>query len=155
MCIRDRTDDYNCIVTSYRHNINSSSDTHNLPSLLTTSAWLGRGPQKTTFRDNWSRFITRRMPFHHPTVLKCQSKDPMSDKATLFAATRILLQLPFYGHYTGQPALASTPVKNWRILLELSFTARMPCWWQLVHLDHGWCCQWCYMDHLRTATRTD
>jgi len=24
----------------------------------------------------------------------------------------ILLLLPFYGHYTGQPALAGTPVKN-------------------------------------------
>jgi len=30
----------------------------------------------------------------------------------------------FYGHYTGQLALASTPIKNWRILLEQSFTAR-------------------------------
>jgi len=29
-----------------------------------------------------------------------------------------LLLLPFYGHYTGQPALASTTVKNSRILLE-------------------------------------
>jgi len=32
----------------------------------------------------------------------------------------------FYGHYTGQPALAGTPIKNWRILLEQSSTARMP-----------------------------
>jgi len=24
--------------------------------------------------------------------------------------------LPFYSHYTGQPALASTPVRNWSIL---------------------------------------
>jgi len=31
----------------------------------------------------------------------------------------ILLLLPFYGHYTGQPALAGTPVKN------KSFTACM------------------------------
>jgi len=29
-------------------------------------------------------------------------------------------------HYTEQPALASSSVKNWRILLEQSFTARMP-----------------------------
>jgi len=28
--------------------------------------------------------------------------------------------------YTGQPALAGTPVKNLRMLLEQSFTARMP-----------------------------
>jgi len=28
----------------------------------------------------------------------------------------------FYGNYTGQPASASTPVKNQRILLEQSFT---------------------------------
>jgi len=27
---------------------------------------------------------------------------------------------------TEQPVLAGTPVKNWRILLEQSFTARMP-----------------------------
>ena len=31
-----------------------------------------------------------------------------------------------YGHYTGQPVLAGTPVKNWRILLEKRFAARMP-----------------------------
>jgi len=31
-----------------------------------------------------------------------------------------------YGHYTGQPALAGTPVKNWR-----SFTAACPFWQQL------------------------
>ena len=30
---------------------------------------------------------------------------------------------PFYGLHTGQPVLASTPVNNWRILLEQSFTA--------------------------------
>jgi len=30
---------------------------------------------------------------------------------------------PFYGHYTGQPALAAPPVKNWRISLVQSFTA--------------------------------
>jgi len=40
------------------------------------------------------------------------------------------LLLPFNGHYTGQPALAGVslapPVKNWKILLEQSFTARMP-----------------------------
>jgi len=29
-------------------------------------------------------------------------------------------------HYTGQPVLAGTPVKNWMILLEQSFTAHMP-----------------------------
>jgi len=33
---------------------------------------------------------------------------------------------PFYGYYTGQPALASNPVKNSRILLEQSVTVRMP-----------------------------
>jgi len=32
----------------------------------------------------------------------------------------------FYGHYTGQPALVSTSVKNWWILLVQSFTACMP-----------------------------
>ena len=31
-----------------------------------------------------------------------------------------------YHHYTGQSVLAGTPVKNWMILLEQSFTARMP-----------------------------
>jgi len=34
--------------------------------------------------------------------------------------------LPFDSHYTGQPVLAGTPVNVWRILLERSFTARMP-----------------------------
>jgi len=39
-------------------------------------------------------------------------------------------------HYTGQPALAGTPlVKNWRILLEQSFMPACHCWWQLVHSD--------------------
>ena len=37
----------------------------------------------------------------------------------------ILQQQPFYGHYKGQPVLAGTPVKNWRILLEQSFTASL------------------------------
>ena len=32
----------------------------------------------------------------------------------------------FYGHYSGQPVLAGTSVKNWRILLVQSFTASMP-----------------------------
>jgi len=31
-----------------------------------------------------------------------------------------------YGHDVGQPVLASTPVKNWRILLQQRFTACMP-----------------------------
>ena len=35
-------------------------------------------------------------------------------------------KLPRNGHYTGQPALAGTPVKNWGILLQQSFTASMP-----------------------------
>jgi len=34
-------------------------------------------------------------------------------------------QPPFYGHHTGQPALAGTSVMNWMILLVQSFTARM------------------------------
>ena len=33
--------------------------------------------------------------------------------------------VPFDGHYTGQPALAGTPDKNWMILLEQSFIAHM------------------------------
>jgi len=37
----------------------------------------------------------------------------------------LVLLLLFYGHYTEQPASAGTPVKNWRILLEQSFTAHM------------------------------
>jgi len=36
-----------------------------------------------------------------------------------------LLLPPFYSHYTGQRALASTPVKKWRILLKQSLTAHM------------------------------
>jgi len=32
----------------------------------------------------------------------------------------------FYSHYTRQPALVSTLVKNCTILLEQRFTARMP-----------------------------
>jgi len=30
-------------------------------------------------------------------------------------------QQPFDSLYTGQPVLASTPLKNWRILLEQSY----------------------------------
>ena len=37
-----------------------------------------------------------------------------------------MLTQPFYSHYTGKTVLASTPVKKWRILVEQSFTARMP-----------------------------
>jgi len=39
-----------------------------------------------------------------------------------FLRQGILLLLPFYGHYTGQPALAALPVKNWRILLVQFFS---------------------------------
>ena len=47
-----------------------------------------------------------------------------------FLRQGILLLLPFYSHYTGQPALAALPVKNWRILLVQSFFfhARMVGW---------------------------
>jgi len=45
---------------------------------------------------------------------------------TVFGVKLVLLLLPFYGHYTGQPALDGTPVKNWRILLVQSFTSRKP-----------------------------
>jgi len=37
----------------------------------------------------------------------------------------VTLLIPFYGYYTGQPALAGTP-KNWTISLKQSFTAHMP-----------------------------
>ena len=65
-----------------------------------------------------------------------------------------LLLLPFYGHYTGQPALARNPVKNWKILQQQSFTNHMPLpmeasalaigrkcysslqWWYLYRLHH-------------------
>jgi len=33
---------------------------------------------------------------------------------------------PYYDQHTGQPLLAGTSVKNWRILLEQTFTAHMP-----------------------------
>jgi len=47
----------------------------------------------------------------------------------LFCILTLLLLpvlLPFYGCYTQQLALASIPVKNWRILLAQCFTVRMP-----------------------------
>jgi len=40
---------------------------------------------------------------------------------------------PFYAQYTGQPVLAITPVKNWRMSKVLFPVC--PCWWQLVHLS--------------------
>jgi len=33
---------------------------------------------------------------------------------------------PLYGHYAGQPVLAGSASKNWRILLEQSLTTCMP-----------------------------
>jgi len=43
----------------------------------------------------------------------------------LTAASNTQQQRPFYGHYTGQTALAGTSTYNRRILLVKSFTARM------------------------------
>jgi len=43
-----------------------------------------------------------------------------------FIKLLLLLLLPFYGHYTGQPVLAGISLKNWRILLEQRFTAYIP-----------------------------
>jgi len=59
---------------------------------------------------DWSRDI------HH---------DQMTDNTSQLLLLLLLWQLPFYGQYTGQLALASITVKNWRVLLEQSFTARM------------------------------
>ena len=53
----------------------------------------------------------------HPS----KSRDSWRNISKLF-----LPLLPLYGHYTEQSASGGTPVKNWRILLEQSFTARMP-----------------------------
>jgi len=50
----------------------------------------------------------------------CSCHDYYGTSTTTSTATTI------YSHYTGQPALAGTPVKNWRILSEQSFTAHMP-----------------------------
>ena len=44
----------------------------------------------------------------------------------VFSGTLNPTQSTIYGHYTGQPALAGIPVKNWRILLECGLTAHMP-----------------------------
>jgi len=50
----------------------------------------------------------------------------MGNKPAWKMDVKMELLLPFYSHYTRQPALASIPVKNWRIFLQQSFTARMP-----------------------------
>ena len=60
---------------------------------------------------------------------------------------------PFYGHYARQPALTGTPVKNWRILLVQSFTARMPLLAATGAFGLGrrrWSSQQCYLHCLRT-----
>jgi len=50
----------------------------------------------------------------------------------------VAVLLPFYGHYTGQTAWAGTPVKNWRIVLEQTFTPPIPRRPQTSHaLDDG------------------
>ena len=45
-----------------------------------------------------------------------------------FSDTKILREFmhTIHGQHTGQSILAGTSVKNWRILLEQSFTAHMP-----------------------------
>jgi len=61
---------------------------------------------------------------------------------------------PSYGHYTSQHVSVVTTVKNRSILVEQSFTAASPCWWQPMHLD--WKCysspQWCYLHCLQTLS---
>jgi len=44
---------------------------------------------------------------------------------------------PFYGHYTGQPALATPPVKNWRFCWSKVLLFTCPRWRQLAHSDWG------------------
>jgi len=70
-------------------------------------------------------------------IFKIISRVPKESTET---STAVLHQLPnefsdltckmpwnyYYCHYVGQLALAGTPVKKWRILLEQSFTVRMP-----------------------------
>ena len=56
--------------------------------------------------------------------------------------------------YTGQPALAGTPVKNRRSFLEQSFTAHMPLLtaagaFRLERRQQSFP-QWCYLQRLRT-----
>ena len=62
------------------------------------------------------------LPFH----LSSPSKPRMA--AALFQPRFILFSVTtaIYGHYTGQPVLTGTQVKNWKILWKQSFTAQVP-----------------------------
>jgi len=57
-------------------------------------------------------------------------------------------------HYTGQSVLAGTSVKNWRILLEQSFTGHMPLLMAASTFGlrrRRWISpQRCYLHHLQT-----
>ena len=49
------------------------------------------------------------------------------DKSTVLSVLlACLLLVPFYGDYAGQTVLAGPAAKNWRILLQQSFTVYMP-----------------------------
>ena len=114
--------------------------------------------QTTTPAPHHSVF-TGRMPFLPP------NQQRQSTEGTLLLLRLILIlilllqqqqQQPFYGHYIGQPALAGTPVKKWRILLVQSFTARMPLLMatSIFGLGRRRCCspQQCYLHSICTFT---
>jgi len=64
--------------------------------------------------------------FHHCPAYPPTGHTTSSSKQATHSLGQHYVKLPFHGHYTGLPELASTPVKNLRILLEQSFTAHMP-----------------------------
>jgi len=51
---------------------------------------------------------------------------PLLHRAAITTTTTTTTTTTIFDHYTGQPALAGTPVKYRRTVLEHSFTARMP-----------------------------
>jgi len=60
----------------------------------------------------------------------CPGQIPQSRKTVLCVCVCVCVVWRVHhsicDHYTGQPVLVGTPVKNWSILLEQSFTACMP-----------------------------
>jgi len=96
--------------------------TYHLP--LVEGSGLSVGSNSTVIHSHKVLLLT--LPEDHLLLPPSGSVELAQFSLLLYVWPSLCLPL-FYDHYTGQPALVSTPIKNCMILFEQSFTAACAC----------------------------